>query len=72
MEPSDLSLGCDGRTCSARRAAPETLGVGAGQMSRVDSVMIAGVKVPAIALNGHDLSAPIKVELALQSFGLKP
>lgn len=38
----------------------------------IDSIVVAGVKLPAIALSGHDASAPCKVELALDRFGLKP
>lgn len=32
--------------------------------------MLAGVSIPAIGLNGHEGSAPLKVEAALKLFGL--
>jgi len=35
-----------------------------------DPLVIAGIKVPVIGLNGLEASAPIKVELALVQFGL--
>ena len=35
-----------------------------------DSLMVAGMKVPVIGLNGLEASAPVKVELALVQFGL--
>lgn len=34
-----------------------------------DSMVVAGVKLPVLALNGQDVSAAIKVELALKRFG---
>ena len=37
----------------------------------IDSVVVAGVTLPSIALHGHESSTPIKVELALERFGLK-
>jgi len=38
----------------------------------IDSVVVAGVTLPSVALHGHESSTPIKVELALERFGLKP
>lgn len=35
-----------------------------------DPLVVAGIKVPVIALTGLEASAPIKVELALAQFGL--
>jgi serine kinase of HPr protein (carbohydrate metabolism regulator) len=35
-------------------------------------ISIAGVQVPVIAVNALEASAPIKVEVALQHFGLSP
>ncbi|MGF1550045.1 MAG: HPr kinase/phosphorylase [Sphingomonadaceae bacterium] len=35
-------------------------------------VSIAGVEIPAIALDAREASAPIKVELALERYGLTP
>jgi serine kinase of HPr protein (carbohydrate metabolism regulator) len=35
-----------------------------------DPLVVAGVKVPVIGLNGLEASAPVKVELALAEFGL--
>lgn len=35
-----------------------------------DPLVVAGIKVPVIALTGLEPSAPIKVELALAQFGL--
>jgi serine kinase of HPr protein (carbohydrate metabolism regulator) len=35
-----------------------------------DRIAIAGVSIPIIALDGHHASAPLKVEAALQLFGL--
>ena len=35
-----------------------------------DPLVVAGVKVPVIGLNGLEASAPVKVELALSAFGL--
>lgn len=35
-----------------------------------DTLVVAGVKVPVIGLNGLEASAPVKVELALAEFGL--
>jgi serine kinase of HPr protein (carbohydrate metabolism regulator) len=35
-------------------------------------VMIAGVKVPVVAINGLEPSAPDKIEVALKHFGLRP
>ncbi len=47
-----------------------------GEMERMpldrESVGIAGIKVPVIVLNGLESSAPLKVELALDHFGLAP
>lgn len=37
-----------------------------------ETIRIAGVDVPLIAANGLEASAPIKVEMALQLFGLQP
>ncbi|HKT14846.1 MAG TPA: HPr kinase/phosphatase C-terminal domain-containing protein [Allosphingosinicella sp.] len=37
----------------------------------IDTIVIAGVSVPVIALDSHHASAPVKVELALDRFGLK-
>ena len=34
-----------------------------------DSMVVAGVKLPVLALNGQDVSAAIKIELALKRFG---
>lgn len=33
---------------------------------------MAGIKVPVVTLNGLEASAPVKVELALEMFGLEP
>jgi serine kinase of HPr protein (carbohydrate metabolism regulator) len=38
----------------------------------VDSIVIAGVTLPSVVLDAREASAPIKVELALQRYGLKP
>ena len=38
----------------------------------IESVVVAGVKLPSLAMAGHESSTPIKVELALDRFGLKP
>jgi serine kinase of HPr protein (carbohydrate metabolism regulator) len=38
---------------------------------RVDTVVVAGIKLPAVAIDGHEPSAPTKVELALDRFGVK-
>jgi serine kinase of HPr protein (carbohydrate metabolism regulator) len=35
-----------------------------------EALMIAGVRLPAIALNALEASAPVKVEMALTRFGL--
>jgi serine kinase of HPr protein (carbohydrate metabolism regulator) len=35
-----------------------------------DRITIAGVAIPIVALDGHHASAPLKVEVALQLFGL--
>lgn len=35
------------------------------------AVMIAGVKLPTVGLNGLEASAPLKVEAAMRQFGLK-
>lgn len=37
-----------------------------------DPLVVAGVKVPVIGLNGLEASAAVKVELALAQFGLSP
>jgi serine kinase of HPr protein (carbohydrate metabolism regulator) len=37
-----------------------------------EPVLIAGVKVPAVAVNALEASAPIKVEVALRHLGLTP
>jgi hypothetical protein len=34
--------------------------------------MIAGVKLPVVALNGLEASAPVKVEIALLTLGAAP
>jgi serine kinase of HPr protein (carbohydrate metabolism regulator) len=34
------------------------------------SMMLAGVKIPTVAMNGLEASAPLKVEAALKLFGL--
>jgi serine kinase of HPr protein (carbohydrate metabolism regulator) len=39
---------------------------------RIGSVVVAGVELPTLALKAHEASAPVKVELALERFGLKP
>ncbi len=36
-----------------------------------ETVMIAGVKLPVVALNGLEPSAPVKVEVALATIGLQ-
>ena len=36
-----------------------------------ETVVVAGVKLPVIAVTSVEASAPIKVELALERFGLK-
>src|SRR3546814_13510505 len=36
-----------------------------------DPLVVAGIKVPVIGLNGLEPSAPVKVELALAQFGLE-
>lgn len=36
-----------------------------------ESFVVAGVKLPVIAVNGQEVSAAIKVELALKRFGLE-
>lgn len=35
-----------------------------------DRISVAGVSIPTVALDGHHASAPLKVEAALQLFGL--
>jgi serine kinase of HPr protein (carbohydrate metabolism regulator) len=35
-----------------------------------EQIMIAGVRLPSIGLNGLEASAPLKVEMALSRFGL--
>ena len=37
-----------------------------------ETIRIAGIDVPLIAANGLEASAPVKVEMALQLFGLQP
>lgn len=37
-----------------------------------ESVMVAGVRLPSVALNGLEASAPVKVEVALATLGLQP
>jgi len=37
-----------------------------------DTIFVAGIKVPVIAMDSSQLSAPLKVELALDLRGLKP
>jgi serine kinase of HPr protein (carbohydrate metabolism regulator) len=37
-----------------------------------DPVSLAGVRVPVVAVNALEASAPIKVEVALRMFGLPP
>ncbi len=37
-----------------------------------EKVMIAGVKLPVVALNGLEASAPVKVEIALLTLGAAP
>lgn len=36
-----------------------------------EAMMVAGVKLPVVALNGLEASAPVKVEVALATFGLQ-
>lgn len=38
----------------------------------IESIMVAGMELPSLALHGHEASTPIKVELALERYGLKP
>jgi serine kinase of HPr protein (carbohydrate metabolism regulator) len=37
-----------------------------------ETFIVAGVSLPVVAVKAHEPSAPIKVELALERFGLKP
>lgn len=37
-----------------------------------ETISVAGVKLPVIGLNGLEASAPVKVEMALAQFGLRP
>jgi len=37
-----------------------------------ETIVVAGVKLPMVAINSGEISAAIKVELALKQFGLKP
>lgn len=37
----------------------------------VDAIVVAGIKLPLVAVNSFEASAPVKVELALERFGLK-
>jgi hypothetical protein len=37
-----------------------------------ETFVLAGVKLPVIAVSSLEASAPVKVELALERFGLKP
>jgi serine kinase of HPr protein (carbohydrate metabolism regulator) len=37
-----------------------------------ETFILAGVKLPVIAVSSLEASAPVKVELALERFGLKP
>ena len=36
-----------------------------------DRLLVAGVQIPSVALDGHHASAPLKVEAALRLFGLE-
>jgi serine kinase of HPr protein (carbohydrate metabolism regulator) len=38
----------------------------------IEPLTVAGVKVPVVAINSLEASAPVKVEVALEHFGLKP
>jgi serine kinase of HPr protein (carbohydrate metabolism regulator) len=38
----------------------------------IDTIVVAGIKLPVVALEALETSAPLKVELALARFGLKP
>ena len=35
-----------------------------------DRIIIAGIPIPSVALDGHQVSSPLKVEAALRLFGL--
>ena len=37
-----------------------------------EAMMVAGVRLPVVALNGLEASAPVKVEVALAQLGLAP
>ncbi|HEX8257182.1 MAG TPA: aldolase [Allosphingosinicella sp.] len=46
---------------------------GAARMPEPDeALLVAGIRLPAIALNALEASAPIKAELALERYGLRP
>jgi serine kinase of HPr protein (carbohydrate metabolism regulator) len=48
------------------------LGQEVARMPQADeAVMVAGVRLPVVALNGLEASAPVKVEVALVTFGLQ-
>ena len=48
------------------------LGREAPRMRQEDeSMIVAGVKLPVVVLNGLEASAPVKVEVALATFGLQ-
>jgi serine kinase of HPr protein (carbohydrate metabolism regulator) len=38
----------------------------------IETIVVAGIKLPMLPINGLEASAPVKVELALERFGLKP
>ena len=37
-----------------------------------ERIAVAGIPIPSLALDGHQVSAPLKVEAALRLFGLSP
>ena len=41
------------------------------RLPEADRLTIAGIAIPSIALDGHQVSAPLKVEAALRRFGLE-
>jgi serine kinase of HPr protein (carbohydrate metabolism regulator) len=42
------------------------------RLPEAERIAVAGIPVPSVALDGHHVSAPLKVEAALRLFGLPP
>ncbi len=61
--------------CPARAGTPVALRIESGEPERMPeaaSWAMAGIAIPMIRLNFLEPSAPLKVELALKTFGLMP